>query len=108
MENVREEGFTQVHMTKRGRPVRIDLRLLVSEAPQRRVWEQEIPGTPFERLLRQAVTEIDLEAVDGGTRITIVQRQKLRGASRTGSLLLRRATNKKLEEALEGLEQICV
>ena len=50
--------------------------------------------------------EVQLEPTDGGTEVTIAQRQKLRGYSRTGGLLLRRATSAKLDEALEGLERI--
>jgi uncharacterized protein YndB with AHSA1/START domain len=109
MEGVEGDRFTQVFFTKRGRPVRMDFRLLVSEPPWRRVWEQDVAGTPFERVLGQAVTEILLEpAGDGGTRVTLAQNQKLKGYSRTGGFLLRRATRKRLDEALEGLEQICV
>jgi uncharacterized protein YndB with AHSA1/START domain len=106
MEGVDEERFTQVFFTKRGRPVRIDFRLVATEAPWRRAWEQEIPGTPFERVLRESITEIMLEPANGGTRVTIVQSQKLRGYSRTGGLLLKRATARKLDEALDGLERI--
>ena len=38
--------------------------------------------------------------------MTIAQQQKLRGYSRTGGFLLRRATRSKLDEALDGLERI--
>jgi carbon monoxide dehydrogenase subunit G len=107
MEGVEDDRFTQVFFTKRGRPVRMDFRLLASEPPWRRVWEQEVAGTPFERVLSQAITEIVLEPADGGTRVTLAQDQKLRGYSRTGGFLLRRATRKRLDEALEGLERIC-
>jgi len=108
MEAVEDDRWTEVHMTKRGRPVRIDFHLLYLEPPYRRAWEQEIPGTPFERVLNEAITEIQLDLIGSGTRITIGQRQKLRGYSRTGGYLLRRATVKKLTEALDGLEEICV
>jgi carbon monoxide dehydrogenase subunit G len=107
MEGVEDDRFTQVFFTKRGRPVRMDFRLLASEPPWRRVWEQKVAGTPFERVLSQAITEIVLEPADGGTRVTLAQDQKLRGYSRTGGFLLRRATRKRLDEALEGLERIC-
>jgi uncharacterized protein YndB with AHSA1/START domain len=107
MEEVQEDRWTQVFMSKRGRPVRVDFRLLESEGPWRRSWAQEIPGTPFERVLREAITEVILAPVDGGTRVTIAQRQKLRGYSRTGGFLLRRANRRRLDEALEGLAQIC-
>ncbi|MFL5845272.1 MAG: SRPBCC family protein [Solirubrobacteraceae bacterium] len=107
MEGVTDDSWTQVFMTKRGRPVRVDFHLLASDPPWRRMWEQEIPGTPFERVLDQAVTEIALEPEEGGTRVIIEQRQKLKGYSRTGGFLLRRATASKLDEALEGLARIC-
>jgi uncharacterized protein YndB with AHSA1/START domain len=107
MEGVDEERFTQVFFTKRGRPVRMDFRLLASEAPWRRVWEQEVVGTPFQRVLSESITEITLEPVDGGTQVTLAQTQKLKGYSRTGGFLLRRATRRRLDEALEGLAGIC-
>ena len=113
MEAVQEDRWTQVFTTKRGRPVRADFHLLESEplgsygdAVGRRAWEQEIPGTPFERVLSESVTEILVEPDEAGTRVTIEQRQKLKGYSRTGGFLLRRATRSKLDEALEGLERI--
>jgi carbon monoxide dehydrogenase subunit G len=106
VEGVGEERFTQVFRTKRGRPVRADFRVLESDRPWRRAWEQELPGTPFARVLAESVIEVHLEPADGGTEVTISQRQKLRGYSRTGGLLLRRATSAKLDEALEGLERI--
>lgn len=107
MEGVQEDRFTQVFMTKKGRPVRADFHLVAAESPWRLEWEQDVAGTPFERVLNESITEVLLEPVDGGTRVTIAQRQRLRGYSRTGGLLLRRATRAKLEEALEGLERVC-
>jgi uncharacterized protein YndB with AHSA1/START domain len=118
VEGVSEQGWTHVHTTKKGRAVRIDYRLVDSEPPDdsagiagRRAWEQEIPGTPFERVLNEAITEIVLEQTDAdgqaATRITIAERQKLRGYSKTGGWMLRGATKKKLDAALEGLARIC-
>jgi uncharacterized protein YndB with AHSA1/START domain len=106
MEGVSTQEWTQVFTTKKGRPVRVDFRLLESEAPWRRSWEQEILGTPFERVLVESITEVRLEPVDGGTRVTLEQTQKLKGYSRTGGMMLRRATAKKLDEALSGLDQL--
>lgn len=113
VEGVGEDRFTHVYTTRKGRTVRIDFRLLESRPPDRDppgtgrvVWEQELPGTPFERVLKEAVTEILLEPVQAGTRVTIEQDQRLRGYSRTGGWMLRRATNARLEEALDGLERI--
>lgn len=112
MEDVSEEHWTQVFTTKKGRPVRVDYHLLQSEPPGPagepgvRTWEQEIEGTPFERVLSESITEIVLEPADGGTSVTLSQRQKLRGYSRTGGFLLRRATKDRLDEALRGLDGI--
>lgn len=114
MEGVDADQFTQVLQTRKGRLVRADFRVVVSEPPGRggepagrRVWEQEVAGTPFERVLGEAITEIVLEpAEDGATRVTIVLSQQLRGYSRTGGFLLRRATKSKLSEALEALESL--
>jgi hypothetical protein len=106
MESVEEDRFTQVFMTKKGRPVRLDFQLVASEPPWRRTWQQDIEGTPFERVLDEAITEVVLEPDPAGTKVTIAQRQKLRGYSRTGGFLLRRATSSKLDEALDGLERL--
>jgi uncharacterized protein YndB with AHSA1/START domain len=106
MEGVEDDRFTQVFLTRRGRPVRVDFRVVASEPPRRRVWMQDIVGTPFERFLRELEIEIVLEPVAAGTRIVLAERQKLRGYSRTGGFLMRRARAQKLAEALENLEQI--
>jgi uncharacterized protein YndB with AHSA1/START domain len=106
MEGVEEDRFTQVMMTKKGRPVRLDFLLVESDPPWRRAWQQEVEGTPFARVLEQAITEVLLEPEAEGTKVTIAQYQKLRGYSKTGGLLLRRATRAKLDEALDGLERL--
>jgi carbon monoxide dehydrogenase subunit G len=114
IEGVEPDRFTQVLRTKRGRTVRMDFRVIASDPPVsgdtpagHRSWTQEVAGTPFERVLNEAVTEVLLEPADGGaTLVTIAQLQRLRGYSRTGTLLLRRATNRRLAEALDGLERI--
>ena len=115
VEGVEEDRFTLVFQTKRRRPVRMDFKVLASEAPGsggeasgHRAWQQEVVGTPFERVLDEAITEVLIEPAHGGTaQVTIAQLQKLRGYSRTGTLMLRRATNRRLDEALDGLARIC-
>lgn len=120
MEGVEEDRWTQVFTTKKGRPVRMDFHLLESEPPGSggdppgwRIWEQDIEGTPFERVLGEAITEVLVERapgpdgrVGGGTRVTIALSQRLRGYSRTGGFLLVRATRGRLDEALRALEEI--
>jgi uncharacterized protein YndB with AHSA1/START domain len=106
MEAVEDDRFTQVFKTKRGRPVRADFRVRESEPHTTRSWEQEVVGTPFERVLSASVIEVRLAPVPAGTEVTISQQQKLRGYSRTGGFLLRRATRARLDEALDGLARI--
>ena len=106
MEGVESDRFTQVLTTKRGRPVRADFRIVQSDRPYALAWMQEVEGTPFQRVLTESVIAISLSLVGDGTTVTIEQRQRLRGYSRTGGFLLRRATGDRLDEALDGIERI--
>ena len=113
MEAIEDDRFTQVFITKKGRPVRADHHVIearppgaLPDQPGRISWGQEIEGTPFERVLSESITEIELQGARGGTEVTITQTQKLRGYSRTGGFLLRRATRRKLNEALDGLAEV--
>ena len=112
MEGVEGGRWTEVYVTRKGHTVRLDFHLLESQAPGagsagRRRWEQEVAGSPFERVLREAITEVRLEPEDGGTRVTIEERQRLRGYSRLVGPMLRRASRTRLEQALDGLERAC-
>lgn len=105
VEGVTPEGFTQVMQTKSGRPVRVDQRFVAQDEPYVRSWTQEIEDTPFERVLRAAQTTIRVEP-DGqdAARVTLEQRQRMRGMSRFGGFLVRRATRQTLDTALDGLQ----
>ncbi len=107
MEAVDDERFTQVLGTARGRGVRADFRVLEVDAPRRMRWEQELEGTPFERLLVEAVTAVELTPADGGaTTVAIELRQQLHGWSRLVPFLFRGAARRQLGEALDGLERL--
>jgi uncharacterized protein YndB with AHSA1/START domain len=106
VEGVSDDRWTQVLYTRKQRPVRVDMRLLASEPPRFRSWEQEVVGTPFERVLAESVISVEIEPEGPGSSVTIEHRQRLRGYSRTGGWMLRRATRRKLDEALDGLAQI--
>lgn len=106
VEDVREDGFTQVIYTRKGRPVRVDFTLEAVEPPSRLVWEQEVAGTPFERVLVAMQIEIRVESREHGSEVTIEQRQQLRGYSRTGGWMLRRAARRRLDAALEALAAV--
>ena len=50
--------------TERGNGVRADYRCTGATARQRYEWEQQIEGTPFERVLRAARLEIGLSPAE--------------------------------------------
>lgn len=101
-------AFTQVLMTDKGRAVRADYRRAETEPGRLAAWEQEVAGTPFERLLRAARTEIRLEPEGAqATRVTLSLERHLRGMARFGGFFFRSAGRKQLDEALDGLERAC-
>jgi uncharacterized protein YndB with AHSA1/START domain len=106
VEGVSEDRFTQVYKTKKGRSVRLDFQVIESDPPWRRSWQQEIAGTPFERVLNQSIIRVELKPVGAETEVTLSQEQRLRGYSRTGGFMLKRATRGKLDEALDGLARL--
>jgi uncharacterized protein YndB with AHSA1/START domain len=105
VEGVTGAQWTEVFQTRQGKAMRLDFRLLGVDPPRRIEWEQQLAGTPFARMLAESHTEVLLEADGTATLVTITQRQKLRGYSKTGGVLLRRGTAKRLEGALAGLER---
>ncbi len=107
VEGVDPDHWTKVFMTSKGKPVRADFELLESHPTSVRAWRQELEDSPFEGVLDDAVTEVRLAPTGEGVEVTIEQRQKLRGMARFGRFLVRRATGRVLDEALDGLERAC-
>jgi carbon monoxide dehydrogenase subunit G len=107
VEAVDRDRFTEVLGADKGRSVRADFRVLESHAPDVRRFRQEVEGSPFERLLRSAETSIRL-APDGagGTRVSLEIRQRLRGVGALGGFMVRRATRRLADEALDGLARL--
>ena len=68
--------------TEDGRSLRADFRVVDSRAPERRAWEQELEGTPFERVFAAASTEVKLLPDGDGTRVT---RRRAPAAARLGA-----------------------
>lgn len=97
--------WTVVLGTQRGRGVRADYRCSGATVGERYVWEQEIGGTPFEKILRSSQLQILLEGRQRGTLVTLTNSERLRGLSRLGSPMMRRATRRRLDEALGGIER---
>ena len=106
VEAVTDEHFTEVLTTLDGRSLRADFRVVDSRAPERRAWEQELEGTPFERVFAAASTEVRLLPDGDGTRVTVVVRQRVRGSARLGGFMVSRATGRVLDEALDALEAL--
>jgi uncharacterized protein YndB with AHSA1/START domain len=107
VEDVDRERFTEVHVSKRGRTVRLDFEITVSREPEERAWEQELIGTPFERYLRESRVAVRLTEQEAGTLVTVELRHSPRGVSLVGGgLLLARAGRRRAEEALDGLERL--
>jgi uncharacterized protein YndB with AHSA1/START domain len=106
VEAVSDDRFTQVLLTPKGRPVRVDMRVAARDPGRALTWEQELAGTPFERHLQESLTSFTLAAGGGGTEVSIEHRVRLRGASRAGGWMLRRATAARLDAALAQLAEI--
>lgn len=103
----RRARWTAVLETERGSGVRADFRCEAATEPQRIAWAQDIEGTPFERILRSSRLEILIEPEAAGraaARVTLTADETLRGLSRLGSGMVRGATRRRLDEALEGIE----
>ena len=110
VENVSGDGgrrtrWTQVLETAEGRGVRADFRCVSSAEGERYVWEQELEGTPFERHLKASRVEVRLREREGGTEVALAEEQSLKGMSKLGSPLMRRARRAMLDEALDGIER---
>jgi uncharacterized protein YndB with AHSA1/START domain len=104
VEGVDEHGFTQVLRTRKGRGVRADFRVEDADRARGCRWVQELEGTPCERVFSAATTAIRLQPrEDGATQVTLEATRKLRGLNRLGTFMLRPATRRQLDEALDNL-----
>jgi uncharacterized protein YndB with AHSA1/START domain len=112
VENVTEGGgdrgrkWTQVLETRDGRAIRADYRCVGAATAKHYAYEQLVEGTPFEGFLASATTEIRLVPEGVGTEVTLESRQRLKGLSRLGGFMMRRATGRTLSEALRGLDEV--
>lgn len=112
VEDVRGEGkrirWTTVLGTERGSGVRADYRCTALDRQSRFSWEQDVAGTPFERILRTSAIDIQLAEAGPGTSVRVTSAERLRGLSRLGSGMMRTATRRRLDDALEGIERALV
>ena len=106
VEDASAAAWTTVLTTGKGRSLRADYTLLDDERPYRLSWRQELAESPFERILSESVTELELEPAPEGTLVRLTARVRLRGLSRFGGFQVSRATGRQLEGALEGLRAV--
>jgi uncharacterized protein YndB with AHSA1/START domain len=103
VESVDDDAWTSVLRSERGTAVRADYRVEAHEPSRRRAWAQQLAGSPFERLLRAHRTSVELEPAGEGTEVTLTVEQQARGTARLGGFIVRRATARSLDQALDAL-----
>ncbi len=107
VEDVDLDRFTQVLATQRGKGVRADFAILAREEERLLQWEQLLDGSPFERLMEEAVTTFTLAPAEEGDTVVVVEmRQRLLGWSRLAPFLYKGAARRQLGEALDGLAEL--
>lgn len=129
VEGVQDGAFTEVLAGRSGKVMRADFEIVEASPPRRVVWSQLVRGTPFEKVLLSAVTQIDLggsaaatEVGAAATEVRIELRQELPGpwgsraggsrrgrvfgVARFGAPLVKRAATATLQQALDGLERV--
>ncbi len=106
VEEVEPHAWTNVLGSSRGKLVRADYTLLEREPERRMAWRHEVAESPFERILVESRTEIELEPDAGGTAVTIAIEHEPRGWARLAPFQLRSATTKQIDGALAGLARL--
>jgi uncharacterized protein YndB with AHSA1/START domain len=129
VEDVREDAFTEVMKTRKGKTVRADFEIVHADPATGTLrWDQRIEGTPFAGVLSVSETVVTLrplgavgaeDASAEGTEVTIEMRQEISARPTAGTALggsplfpamgrrmLSRAAKRLIDEALDGLERI--
>ena len=96
--------WTQVLQARSGNRLGASLICTVADRPEVWRFEQETVGTPFERMMKAAWTELRISPEGDGAELELELGQSLHGLSRLGALFVRRASAKTAGEALDALE----
>jgi uncharacterized protein YndB with AHSA1/START domain len=99
-------SWTTVMQSAKGKAVRADYTRVAAIEPSRIAWSQDLEGTPFERILVEAITSVELEPSDGGTQVALSLEQTPRGWARLAPFQFRAAGKRQIDGALEGLERL--
>ena len=104
VEDASPQAWTTVLVSPKGKSVRADYSLVDAREPEWLRWRQEVEESPFERLLSEATTELELEPeAGGGTKVRLTLNQRPRGWARFSPFQLRAAAARQADGALEGL-----
>jgi uncharacterized protein YndB with AHSA1/START domain len=106
VEDATAQAWTTVLSSPKGKSVRMDYSRVEVTEPTRLVWRQEVDESPFERILAEATTSVELSDADAGTRVAIELDQKPRGWARFAPLQFRAAGTRQVQGALDGLERL--
>jgi uncharacterized protein YndB with AHSA1/START domain len=106
VEEATTQAWTTVLTSPKGKSVRMDFTRVEASEPTRLVWRQEVEQSPFERILAEATTSLELSEAEAGTRVAIALDQKPRGWARFAPLQFRAAGTRQVQGALEGLERL--
>jgi uncharacterized protein YndB with AHSA1/START domain len=107
VEDATPHAWTTVMTSPRGKSVRADYTRAEFDEPRRISWRQELEESPFERILQESITAVELEPEEGGgTAVELTLRHRARGFGRFGYFQLRLAAAKQVDEALERLEAV--
>lgn len=107
VEDATATRWTTVMISSKGKSVRADYSRLAAEPERRLVWRQEVEQSPFERILRESVTAVELApGAAGGTTVAVTVRHRARGLARLGFFQLRAAAARQVREALDGLAAV--
>ena len=95
--------WTQCLAAKSGNKIEANLICTRADAPGTWRFEQRPEDTPFEKMLKEAWTELRIAAGPNGTSVELELGQKLQGMARLGALFVRSASAKTAQEALGNL-----
>jgi uncharacterized protein YndB with AHSA1/START domain len=106
VEEATATSWTTVLTSAKGKSVRADFSRLAADPERRLVWRQEVEASPFERILKDSVTAVELAPAAEGTTVSLTVDHRPRGLARLGFFQMRAATAKQVRDALDGLAAV--